>query len=73
MAARKSVVLPLPFGPIRTVGDPLAIVNVTSSRIVVAPATIRASTSISGRSETGARMLILRSVRRRGAGPTPVR
>ena len=73
MAARSSVVLPLPFGPIRTVGDPAVIVSVMRSRIVTSRATIRASTSINGRSEAGARMLIPRSVRRRGACPRPAR
>ena len=40
MAARNSVVLPAPFGPIRTVGAPGASVSETPSRIVTAPATM---------------------------------
>ena len=73
MAARNSVVLPEPFGPIRTVGGPLPSVSVTRSRIVTSPATIVTSTSINGRSMAGGRMVIPRSVRRRGARPRRVR
>ena len=73
MAARRRVVLPLPFGPIRIVGAPDVTVSVTRSRIVTSRATMLASTNINGRSEAAARMVILRSVRPRGALPRPSR
>ena len=45
----------------------------TSSRMVTSPATMPTSANMTGRSEAGARMVIPRSVRRRGARPRPAR
>ena len=73
MAARSSVVLPAPFGPIRTVGCPGKMSSDTRSRIVTSPARTPTSEQTIGRSEAGARMFIPRSVRRRGARPRPAR
>jgi hypothetical protein len=73
MAARSSVVFPLPFGPIRIVGDPGAIVSVMEFSIATSRRKTEAFARTRGRSEAGARMLILRSVRRRGACPRPAR
>ena len=71
MMSRRSVVLPAPFGPIRTVGDPAASASEIRSRIVTPPATKLTSSSTIGRSVTGARMVIPQIVRRRAAGPRP--
>ena len=73
MAARNSVVLPAPFGPISRVGAPACSVSDTRSRMVTLPAAMVASVSTIGRSVAGARMLIPRSVRRPGARPRPMR
>ena len=55
IAARSSVVLPAPLGPISTVGGPGEIVSVMPSRIVSAPAvrvTLKASGVVRGTTAT---------------------
>ena len=69
MARRSNVVLPAPFGPMMTVGDPVANSSETLSRSVTLPATALTSWNTIGRSETGARMVIPHIVRRRAEGP----
>src|SRR5262245_63701950 len=56
MMSRRSVVLPAPFGPISTVGDPATSASEMRSRIVTPPAEKLTSSSTIGRSTTGARM-----------------
>src|SRR5262245_38127160 len=73
IATRNSVVFPLPFGPIKIVGDPGAIVSEIESSIVTSRRMTEAFARTKGRSEAGARILILRNVRRRGACPRPAR
>jgi hypothetical protein len=69
MASRSSVVLPAPFGPMMTVGGPAANLSETLSRSVTLPTETLTSSSMIGRSQTGARIVIPQIVRRRAAGP----
>jgi hypothetical protein len=73
IAASSRVVFPEPFGPISMVGAPSPIDREMSSRIVTFPARIPAAANMIGKSETGARIVILPNARRRGARPRPAR
>src|SRR5262249_36412695 len=55
--SRSSVVLPAPFGPISTVGDPATSTSEMPSRMVTPPAEKLTFPSPVGRSMTGARMV----------------
>lgn len=57
IAARSNVLLPEPFGPTSTVGDPEVNVSVILSKIVTAPAATVTFSNLIGRSEVGARMV----------------
>src|SRR4051812_30122325 len=57
IAARNSVVLPEPFGPISTVGAPGWMTSDTRSSTVTVPVATVTSSNRIGRSEGGARML----------------
>jgi hypothetical protein len=69
MMSRSSVVLPAPFGPISTVGDPATSASEMRSRIVTPPAETLTSSSTIGRSVTGARMVTPQIVRPPAASP----
>src|SRR5262249_40765431 len=72
MMSRSSVVLPAPFGPISTVGDPATSASEMRSMIVTPPAEKLTSSSTIGRSVTGARMVtpqIVRPPANRSPGP----
>ena len=73
MHNRSSVLLPAPFGPTTSVGEPEAIDRLTLSTIIMVPARALTRSRTTGSSVTGARILTRPSVLTTLWRPTPRR